>query len=78
MAFSRLDLDKVVHQIGIRSCGRMGVSYVRNLEQILEFSSSTSRAESALQSIDATDPHILVSPRYVDSPVDPRMRGTVG
>lgn len=49
-------------------------SHVRSLDQVLDFSSPTSLAESELQSIDATDPQILVSPRYVDSPVDPRMR----
>ena len=43
-------------------------SHVRNLDQVLDFSSPTSPAESELQSIDPTDPPILVSP------VDPRMR----
>lgn len=78
MAFSCTDSDKDIHQISIRSCGWEGVSHLRNLEQVLDFSSPTFSAESVLQSVDATDFHLFVSPRCVKDAVYAPMPGTIG
>lgn len=77
MAFSCTYSDKEIHQISIGSYCWESVSHVRNLEQVLDFSSPTS-AESVLQSVDATDFHLFVSPRCVKDAVYPPMPGTIG